>query len=196
MAHVCGTVLVTFCCDKISWPKATCKRGIYFGLTVLEKESIRSEEGWQQGAGGGSSEITSSTEDTKQGGPLEPGRPVRSEPPPVMDLFSKATPPKGFITFPKEHHQLRTRCSNACTYRGYFSFKPPPPPPPRHGWHPGLDIWERGSHLRTCILPTSRSAQIQESPLCRCWDLLLLLFCITMMDQILSNHKKKFALHS
>lgn len=144
MAHVCGTVLVTFCCDKISWPKATCKRGIYFGLTVLEKESIRSEEGWQQGAGGGSSEITSSTEDTKQGGPLEPGRPVRSEPPPVMDLFSKATPPKGSITFPKEHHQLRTRCSNACTYRGYFSFKPPPPPPPRHGWHPGLDIWGRG----------------------------------------------------
>lgn len=79
---MCGTVLVTFCCDKISWPKATCKRGIYFGLTVLEKESIRSGEGMAARSGRRKLRDTSSTEDTKQGGPLEPGRPVRSEPSP------------------------------------------------------------------------------------------------------------------
>lgn len=65
---MCSAVLATFCCDKISWHKATKKGRVCFALTGVEEEIITAEEGRQQAMGEGSSGITSSMENTKQRG--------------------------------------------------------------------------------------------------------------------------------
>lgn len=62
---------------------------------------------------------------------------------------SKAQPPKRYHNLPKQHHLLRTKCSNTRNYRGQF-FKQPHYPPttvPTSGSWPSLDA--------KCIIPTS-----------------------------------------
>lgn len=124
---------------------------VYLHLQFQRDEFHHSGEGTVAGAG--NQVVTFSFTGQKQRGRTGSEWGINLKAHPHWHAFSgKALPPKGFITSPKQYHQLGTKLSNIRTYGHHFSFKPPQPVTTLSSTGVFSAIWRQRNCLRNVLL--------------------------------------------